>query len=556
MENRVRIIEVKYLEPETLTLLKYEGLLEIVPKNRLFNDLSFKVRKYIDDIVRIVGNFQEKDDNLRDVVYTGHNSWQMKLDSSASHNLSVGLFSYSENQIELGDPWDIAECYEEPLYVFTTIMLHTTTGNFLLSNEQKNSASRTQYINTLSNRLWKCYVRKGNQRYSFQRVVNDVSISTQSSPDHFKYIIYPDNVQLHLVARGDNAFYIQIRDFFYKDVSTNNYVDYVGQLVIKRKENEMAGKKWLCGTRSLPDFEPVVQKIAYEKARYTLDNPYMYRSVINDDGVVLQLGSLWKFPSPTLHDTIQCRPEGQSIPDELAKTFYRTRAKRIGNEAASGFDVFEEFFDNWKQELWRCQEPGSPGGFLRIVNHFSIKRSHCEKIKELIHGDGFTLMVGDSTSWRPDCIQIVEIKFIGISTRKHFKYEGKVILLSDDGTELKNKIQAERLRDAAKKDFYYLLNEAKRTVFRKYIGQQGLVLDIKGDVMEKMPLTNRRSKFRCERLSEQVQTSRLKESSKFGNIRLANELTGGKLLPTEARLEDCFTFTTLVWSCEVRRDAE
>ncbi|XP_039291507.1 uncharacterized protein LOC111053734 [Nilaparvata lugens] len=39
MENRVRIIEVKYLEPETLTLLKYEGLLEIVPKNRLFNDL-------------------------------------------------------------------------------------------------------------------------------------------------------------------------------------------------------------------------------------------------------------------------------------------------------------------------------------------------------------------------------------------------------------------------------------------------------------------------------------------------------------------------------------
>ncbi|XP_039294408.1 uncharacterized protein LOC111058448 isoform X2 [Nilaparvata lugens] len=553
-KKHVRIVEIKYLEPKKpFTVLKYTGTLEMENPAHFEDDsFDYELTKTVDDIVQIVGQHHVRDESLSH-TFNLSQWWDQDISINGSSNIMLG----STPQTTLGSATDIAECFEnkEAEMPDTLVTLTDLSGGneHVLSGPQATKLIEYNNFITFESKIsWNCTVKVQDKEFTFQKGVIDGLISREKAVES-KSVRYPDNVQLRFVASIDKAgkseHKIKFRDTFYwqnEGQNTPNLIQYPGLSVIKGEENGKfdSDQWWKCGTQPIPNKDPIQGEVTYERQNNILDKPFLYRTQISKTGVTLQLGSQWNRILESRPGKIRCMRSAMNYKnnfDEYYKTYLLTKV-RVHNDEVTIKDVklFDEYFESIKKEVWSCKAGSKL--FRRVLNHFTTKPKHCNDIKDILHPEGFTFLVGQYTFRTTGCMEIVEIKYVEQNSDRIFRYDGELQLEDengDDDVNYKFSIKAERLKNVAKKDTFYSLHKAPEPyVLKTFVSPQGYILEVDDTKPEVLPLNNLQANFRCARMTAtEIDLLNMTTSDPFS---ISYELKENKMKVVSLPLSSCF----------------
>ncbi|RZF40971.1 hypothetical protein LSTR_LSTR013182 [Laodelphax striatellus] len=195
----------------------------------------------------------------------------------------------------------------------------------------------------------------------------------------------------------------------------------------------------------------------------------------------------WKSGTVELQDyqldyTNDCRKAGdQEYDDAKGKNneAFSVKVKSYG----SGEEqlIFDNYFENLKQELWMCYDIIEGQQQLvayRVFNHISLKPDKCSRVKDLYHSRGVTFVRGKSHA-SSHCLEITQVQYYSTNLEYTWEFDGAVTFW-EERTEIYNykmQLNPQRLKDElGKKDIEYILEENE--AFKRVLHSDGLLVEV------------------------------------------------------------------------------
>ncbi|RZF40786.1 hypothetical protein LSTR_LSTR009271 [Laodelphax striatellus] len=434
-KKSVRIEETKFLDPDNLEVVKFEGTVNIKGAPTISGKLTsgIEIIPSDADIFWRVGHFSAEKTTVRELKFN---------DPPIIPDLKV----------DEGKPIRFGLTYERDsdyYHADRTVVCERCKSNFNLNDPETRSM-----VN---------FVKQGGMA----QWVDEREMTFAQSKKYFKTIRYeewtcknPSQLELLGDVNSNNWCERCKSNFNLNDPETRSMVNFVkqggmAQWVDEREMTFAQSKKyfktiryeeWTCKNPSQDlVFTRLFLEYYYEKKNLNAGDPSI--------GTIVSTGVTIPVNAHVVFD------ETQKYIVEFDDIMYFWREKRNGrdgifrkryegelalDETVAAVEKFSgtEKFENENERLTSisathsCNQINSGTGkdrrsFLRVVNQFSIKPYQCDVVGKLYHRDGVKVMTGEYTHGTAGCVEIAEVKFIDPRDYSVLKFDGKIQLFKD-----------------------------------------------------------------------------------------------------------------------------
>ncbi|XP_039275840.1 uncharacterized protein LOC111054806 isoform X2 [Nilaparvata lugens] len=563
----VRVIEIKYLSLRNMRVVKYEGKVDSRDSKPItMLKVSQVMRVTAEDVVWSVGHFPDINmDIVDEKSFIRQNSipyddqGRMQYNDNGEFGLVFG--EKTENMEKIGNLNGLAECTllgekQGVRTVPTFLEVSRPTKKMVCILE----ALKLDFFKKINiDELWDCKDTSGVRfiYQRFDRVLRNTFTKQYKAYENIKFFgLAPGRLSLfNFVMIGDDS-YLHIQQDKYIRVETSNdksgksikkYTvgNYVGQMLFKGGAD--SPKK--SGTMLLQeDEEEITRSLHYYTAEisYVVGREWIYKSELGSEGGdSLYIGTKWQRVIGNAETKTTCE-RLNDVDGGMFDAFYRTRIRKADEMSSKRMrtpnqSLYEKYFSTLKQEVWQCGINKGEIRMLRILNHFFIQKHGL--VKEMLYYDGVTILLG-RVHGAGLFTEVIEIKYLDVNDFTVLKYEGIVILLQKDKTELSDGMDALMFlkNQVARLENYYL---PKGQVHRTSISDKGVLLEIGIESDETINIPH----LVCERRTDPLPA----HTDKYRPRIYINSVTDSHIQPQIMTIRDihsCFTSTVSLWHCK------
>ncbi|RZF43271.1 hypothetical protein LSTR_LSTR001532 [Laodelphax striatellus] len=548
-KKSVNIVETKYVEYSSRRQIMVKGIRMNFIKHRIhsmhptferrFN--KFAISKSLDETIPRIGHSPNRISEDRDV----DPNW----DPKNFKKLSVGegddviTINVDLTTDTVNDKNDIADCELSNTNPINLLQ------QFRISNGGKFKADESllsYYFEKVVSEVWICKVLGKD---TFFRILTEQSLKKQVITK-IAEIKFTDMDRVWIEIEND-GFEVKMKGIRYVLNVANRPINYLGHLVFEEKPRS---GKWQSGTQKfLNNVDNPIRELEYHEAEkelsYNLDRQKKYDCVLNKDGDNLEIGSKWERLFGTRDSIIHCQihEKKEGVVDEK----YRTKIswkKNNKNEVENHSNVLENYFENIKQEIWKCSDQHG-NKVLRILNQLSVQknseRNKKSDIGHIYYHDGVSILWGA----RPDSqIQIIEVKYLDPIDCAVLKFEGKVELTGYDAGNIGVTENLKLAKELVKHDLHYLLGENE--IYKTVINSKGIILKV-GEQSDDLSSSSFRE-MTCEKSKKVDQKDdKLIPKVAITMNSVEKEDFVSVALPNSTEINKYFEFSQEIWDCQI-----